>query len=246
VIPGCVFTFAAQQMFSSPNFPINMKIIIVLLSCIIVLYTSCKKQSKTELSKDVTSKDAVASYIPNIALANEKYIIEKKESLITWKGSMAFASKGQHTGYIDISRGVFLVAKDQLVGGTVEVDMNTIADERHDSDNELVKHLKSPDFFDAMIFPITTFTITKIASRDNEYLAVTGNLTIKGITHEIIFPAKVEVKGEVVNANGKMTIDRAKWDVRYNSGKFYDHLADEAISDSIEFDMKIVAKKKPF
>jgi len=38
-------------------------------------------------------------------------------------------------------------------------------------------------------------------------------------------------------------IDRTKWDVRYNSGKFYDNLADDTISDDIEFDMKIVAKK---
>jgi hypothetical protein len=46
-----------------------------------------------------------------------------------------------------------------------------------------------------------------------------------------------------VNANGKVTIDRTKWDIRYRSGKFFANLADEAISDDIEFEMKIVAKK---
>ncbi len=40
-----------------------------------------------------------------------------------------------------------------------------------------------------------------------------------------------------------MTIDRTKWDVRYKSGAFFDNLADEAISDTIEFDMNIVANK---
>jgi hypothetical protein len=40
-----------------------------------------------------------------------------------------------------------------------------------------------------------------------------------------------------------MVIDRTKWDIRYKSGKFYDNLANNAISDSIEFNIKIVAKK---
>ena len=32
-------------------------------------------------------------------------------------------------------------------------------------------------------------------------------------------------------------------DIRYNSGKFYDNLADKTISDSIGFQVKTVAKK---
>jgi len=53
----------------------------------------------------------------------------------------------------------------------------------------------------------------------------------------------MEVKDGAVNASGKLSIDRTRWDVRYQSGKFFDNLADEAISDTIEFEMKIVAKK---
>jgi len=43
--------------------------------------------------------------------------------------------------------------------------------------------------------------------------------------------------------NGKLAIDRTLWDIRYQSGKFFDLIADRAISDSIEFDIKIIAKK---
>jgi len=121
--------------------------------------------------------------------------------------------------------------------------MNTITDPVYGSDNNLIKHLKSPDFFDVEKFPIAAFAMTKVALANGENINVTGNLTIKGITHEITFPAKMEVKGGIVNANGKLTIDRAKWDVRYGSGKFFDNLANDAISDDIEFNIKIVAKK---
>ena len=121
--------------------------------------------------------------------------------------------------------------------------MNTIADITHGSENELVRHLKSPDFFDVEKFPIAAFTITIVPPANGELINITGNLTIKGIIQAVTFPAKIEVKDGIVNASGKLTIDRTRWDVRYNSGKFFLDLADEIISDSIEFEMKIVARK---
>ena len=103
--------------------------------------------------------------------------------------------------------------------------------------------MKSPDFFDVEKFPISTFVITEVESVSDENIKVTGNLTIKGITVAITFPAKMEVMNGMVKANGKVTIDRTQWGIRYKSGKFYDNLADEAVSDDVEFEMKIVAKK---
>jgi hypothetical protein len=52
----------------------------------------------------------------------------------------------------------------------------------------------------------------------------------------------MEAKDGIVEANGKLVIDRTKWNVRYKSGKFNDNLANQTMSDSIEFHMKIIAK----
>jgi polyisoprenoid-binding protein YceI len=186
---------------------------------------------------------ASASLISFSEVTNGKYEIDKDESVVTWKCSMAFADKGGHNGFVSLSKGVLTIEKGQLAGGTFEVDMNTIADEHHRVDNNLVNHLKKPDFFDVKQFPFSTFTITRVAPSNSDSTNVTGNLTIKGITHEVTFPANINVKGRVVYANGKVTIDRTQWDVRYRSGKFFDNLADNAISDDIEFEMTIVAKK---
>src|SRR6478736_1075476 len=151
-----------------------MKILIALSSCIMfVLFASCKRQNQAESLKD-KFKSATVSYISSAA--NERYAIDKKESVLMWKGSMVFANKGGHTGYINIFKGELMIEKNQLAGGTVEVDMNSIADEIHGSDNELVKHLKSPDFFDASKFPLSRFTITKIAPSYAENITVRGNL----------------------------------------------------------------------
>jgi polyisoprenoid-binding protein YceI len=184
--------------------------------------------------------NASASSI-SLHVGNEKYVvIDTKESVVAWTGSSVH---GKHKGYAYISKGELMIENGQLMGGTVEVDMNTIEDKNHKSDNNLIKHLKDADFFDVKKFPFSTIAITKVASINVEDKEITGNLTIKGISHPISFPAKVEVNAGIVKANAKLIIDRTNWDVRYNSGKFYDNLADKTISDSIEFDITIVAKK---
>jgi polyisoprenoid-binding protein YceI len=182
--------------------------------------------------------NATASSL-SLHVGNEKYfIIDTKESVVAWTGSSVH---GKHEGYVYISKGELMIENGQLMGGTVEVDMNTIEDKNHQSENNLIKHLKDSDFFDVKKFPFSTIAITRVASINVEDKEITGNLTIKGITHPVTFPARIEVKGGIVKASGKLVIDRTLWDVRYKSGKFFDNLKDQAIADSIEFNMKIAA-----
>jgi polyisoprenoid-binding protein YceI len=192
----------------------------------------------------VKDKDKINTPASSLSLhvGDERYaVIDTKESVVGWKGSNPF---GPHTGYVKISKGELMMEDGQLAGGTVEVDMTTIEDENHKSNSGLIEHLKDPDFFDVKIFPFSAITITKVASINVEDKEITGNLTIKGITRPVTFPAKIEVKDGIVKANGKLVIDRTDWGIRYNSGKFFDNLADETISDSIEFNIRIVAKNK--
>jgi polyisoprenoid-binding protein YceI len=192
--------------------------------------------------KEEDKNNASASSL-SLHIGDEKYIIiDTKASLITWKGSMQIGSNS-HTGFVSISRGELMIEDGELIGGTVEVDMNTIEDEKHGRKNGLVDHLKDPDFFDVRKFPVATIAITKVASINVEDKEITGDLTIKGITNAVTFPAKIEVKEGIVKASGKLVIDRTQWDVRYKSGKFFDNLKDQAIADSIEFTIKIVARK---
>jgi polyisoprenoid-binding protein YceI len=173
----------------------------------------------------------------------QKYIIDTAESVVTWKGSMLFGFEEEFIGNVFISKGELMIEENQLVGGTVEINMNTIEFKDKKRPDGPVKHLKSPDLFDVKKFPISTFALTKVASVRGETLKITGNLTIKGMTNPVTFPAKIEVKDGIAEMNAKLVIDRTDWGIRYRSGKFYDKLGDLTISDEIEFRMKIVAKK---
>ena len=172
----------------------------------------------------------------SLHVGDEKYVvIDAKESVVTWKGSNSF---GPHRGYVYISKGELMIENGQLMGGAVEVEMSTIEDESHRSDNNLIKHLKDADFFDVKKFPFSTIAISRVAEINVEDKEITGNLSIKGITHPVTFPVKMEMKDGIVKASGKLVIDRTLWDVRYKSGKFFDNLKDQAIADSIEFNIK--------
>ncbi len=47
-------------------------------------------------------------------------------------------------------------------------------------------HLKSPDFFDAEKFPLITFKSKSVKAKSREDLAVTGDLTLHGVTKEVV------------------------------------------------------------
>lgn len=53
-------------------------------------------------------------------------------------------------------------------------------------------HLASADFFDIEKFPTITFKSTKV-ERDGDDWAVTGDLTIKGVTRTVVFDLDLEV-----------------------------------------------------
>jgi polyisoprenoid-binding protein YceI len=54
------------------------------------------------------------------------------------------------------------------------------------------EHLRSPDFFDAAQFPELRFESTSIEALDDEEFRITGQLTIHGITNEIVLHAEVQ------------------------------------------------------
>ena len=53
-------------------------------------------------------------------------------------------------------------------------------------------HLRSADFFDADQYPELRFESTSIEALDDEEYRITGNLTIHGVTNEIVLHADVQ------------------------------------------------------
>ncbi|MDX1283906.1 MAG: YceI family protein, partial [Draconibacterium sp.] len=153
-----------------------------------------------------------------------------------WTGAKV---TGEHTGYVLLENGQVYVNNNEVVGAKIKMDMSSIevTDLEGEWKDKLVGHLKSDDFFSADKFPHAKFEITSFKNND-----VTGDLTIKGITHEISFPAEVNIDGDNVTALGTASIDRTKWDIKYGSGKFFSDLGDRMIKDEFEIKFELSAK----
>ena len=67
----------------------------------------------------------------------------------------------------------------------------TIKTDSIDSNHEgLDKHLKSPDFFDAVQFPTMSFSSTSLTLNDRGEGTVSGNLSLHGVTKPVTFQLK--------------------------------------------------------
>jgi polyisoprenoid-binding protein YceI len=176
------------------------------------------------------------------------YKLQPQLSTLGWEGK---AVTHGHTGTIQFTSGDLLVNGNQVVGGTVVVDMKTLkATDITDAANhaKFVGHMSSDDFFNAEKYPTSTFKITSVkpiagAKGDVDNATITGDMTIKGVTQQISFPAKVGVKNGVAAATGKVTIDRTKFGLKYGSKTFFDSIGDKAIYDEFTLAFNVVAKQ---
>jgi len=154
---------------------------------------------------------------------------------------------GEHTGTIALKEGWLDWKKNEIVSGKFIVDMTTIQDS--DLKDEKMKktlegHLKSDDFFGVEKNPVSTLEITGKSPFVNGTGTVRGNLTIKGITLPIEFNATAVETKETITFTGKITVNRAKYDVRYGSGSFFSDLGDKLIYDDFLLDITLVVEKK--
>ena len=100
----------------------------------------------------------------------------------------------------------------------VQIDLNSIntRDEKRDG------HLRSPDFFDVANYPTATFKSKAIVLAGKNTGRVTGDLTIRGITHEVTLD--VELVGVLKNPwgaqsagfNAHTKINRKDWNLNWN------------------------------
>ncbi|GAB3839080.1 YceI family protein [Hymenobacter jeollabukensis] len=202
-------------------------------------------QAQQKATAAVSAKAATPAKAAKAAKNSNAYAVQPQLSTLGWVGKKV---GGQHNGSVAVKDGSMLVKGNQIVGGTFTFDMNTIkVEDLKDAEwnGKLVGHLKNDDFFAVDKNPTATFVITSIkpvtdAAGNNAQ--VTGNLTIKGKTNAVTFPAKVGVKDGVASASGVATVDRTKYDVKYGSTLF-GAAADKAIEDNFTLSFNVIAKQ---
>jgi len=105
------------------------------------------------------------------------------------------------------------------------------------------KHLRSQDFLDVKQFPEASFTSTKIADKDADTFAVTGDLLLHGVKKSVTFDMDLvgakdtgERSGFKAGFFGELTINRRDFGI--------DTYPNEALSDAITLTFAIECNKR--
>jgi polyisoprenoid-binding protein YceI len=193
--------------------------------------------------------------------------IDTESSKIDWRG---YKPTGQHFGYIPVAEGQVTVEGEVLKGARFVFDITGLKiqdmEETEESYPKLWGHLQSSDFFDAANFPQAVFELTSVEpyaiasiedkkefetantpKSDSEIAAenpthwISGNLTMRGTTKNIKFPAYVSIADGSVTAKAGFNIDRTAWGLAYgDESNAVDKAKDQFIYNtvSVGFDIK--------
>ena len=193
--------------------------------------------------------------------------IDAATSQVNWRG---YKPTGQHFGLIPLTTGELTVQGEELTGAKFVFDITGLEIQDMEESNEdygkLWGHLQSPDFFDAANHPQATFEMTSVEpyaagaiadkdeftsentpKKDSEVASanpthwISGNLTMRGTTKNIKFPASVAIVDGAVSATAGFNIDRTAWGLAYgDESTAVDKAKDQFIYNtvSIGFDIK--------
>ena len=182
----------------------------------------------------------------NITPRDGTHRIDVEKNRIEWTGRNLTSA---HSGTIKLHAGQIEVRDGRPVRGEFTLDMESTENlDVPDSKMRqiLIDHLKSDDFFDVQRFPTVEFRLSKImallgARRGNPNWEVTGELTLKSVTNQIVFPAIIGLTSDgLIVAEAHFDIDRTRWNVLYGSGKFYEKLGKHLVNDEVSLALKLV------
>lgn len=189
--------------------------------------TPKEEPKKEEAKKEDAKPDAAAAPGKELAVKGEP------DSKLGWVGGKA--SGDTHEGGFKTFTGKVTLGEDGKVSAiSFDVDTTSV----YSDVDKLTTHLKSKDFFEVEAHPKATFASTAIkekAEGENTH-EVTGNMTIRGITKELTFPAKITVADGKVEATSTFKMERTQFGIVYKGQ------ADNLIDNEVVLKLKLVAE----
>ncbi len=210
--------------------------VIVTLAIVAFVFVGRKTEAPSTNKEVVEESKAVA-------ITDGRYALDTKASVIKWQGE--YVGGVAEAGTVSLSSGSATVEGGSITGGNFVIDMATLS--TTNNNQTLLDLLKSDEFFGVAGNPTATFELRSFAPSSpvgatlGRYV-IGGNLTIRSKQQPISFIATVLPIEGGLSMQGSFAINRADWEIKYNSPTFFQNLGDKAIRDavSVELDLKAV------
>jgi polyisoprenoid-binding protein YceI len=133
---------------------------------------------------------------------------------------------------------------ENLAGSSVDVTIDATSIDTRDAQRD--GHLKSPDFLDVEKFGTIAFKSTKVEKKADDEITVSGNLTIHGVTKEVVLTteyggrAKDPWGGERAGFTAKTKVNRKDFGLAWNQVL---EAGGVLVGETIEISIDVEAKK---
>lgn len=216
----------------------------IILSLIVIALVGFAGYKVFGTKKEVVPPVDLASTTPVAVteqVEKDVYVIDTATSTITWKGAFVSGAR-THTGTIMFKSGKGKFENATISTGEFVIDMSTIKDS--EGSEKLETHLKSDDFFNVEKFPEAKFELLSFEpAKTAGTFTAKGKLTIRDVTKDFTFPITISVEGQnMLRATGKITFNRADYNVKYGSSSFFKGLGDKVIADKVELTLNLLTK----
>lgn len=162
----------------------------------------------------------IALALPGFAFA-ATWTIDPDHSSIGFKVKHLMVANVK--GSFDKHTGVVEIDDKDITKSRVEVSIDTASINTNVAKRD--EHLRSADFFDVAKYPKMTFVSKKVAKAGKDKLKVTGDLTLHGVTKQVVLdvePLSKESKDPWGNirrgTTATTTIDRKDFGLTWNKG----------------------------
>ncbi len=155
------------------------------------------------------------------AAGTSTWTIDASHSAVEFsvKHMMVSTTRGRFT---DV-QGTVTMADDDITRSSVLVEIAAASIDTRDAKRD--EHLRSADFFDADQFPTITFSSKRVdpIGGQPDHFRVVGDLTIRGVSHEVVLDATSNGRGvtpwgnEVAGFTASTEIDRRAYGLEWNA-----------------------------
>ena len=127
---------------------------------------------------------------------------EAASTTTTWTIDPAHTEVGFSVKHLMIStvrgrfadvRGTIQLAGDDVTQASVEAEIATASIDTRQEQRDT--HLRSADFFEVEKYPTITFRSTRVERIKNDRYRIVGDLTIRGVTREVVLEGSDEGRG---------------------------------------------------
>jgi polyisoprenoid-binding protein YceI len=176
------------------------------------------------------------------ASAADTFAIDKAHSSIGFQVRHLFSNV---PGKFDDFSGTLVFDEASPEQSSVEVTIKTASIDTGVKMRD--EDLRSPNFFDAAKFPQTTFKSTSVKKTGDNTFDVTGDLTMHGVTKEVVLKAELIGKGAgmkpgsiLIGWDGTTAIKRGEFGLAWN--KVIE--GTQVVGDDVKIELHIEADKK--